>query len=254
MSNKEAIYEFYTKNNINFKKSDSYSKLADRLDELDCIPFNIEELTTYYRNLWEPCNIKKHIDNLKTGLLKGHSWHGAMPSMLHMSMQDRVRECINGKLSLENLIGIGADIMKHEYFMVAAHDLIETSIIQSSENCIPPIRYKSISDFVFKGIPYDLKNTNYPTNWDRKKVNKNKKAMAAKFIKGADITRIRKQAAKTINGWGKNRFFVMVEEMDRWLYNPEELIKEIIEESNTLKDPVEIKLEEMTIQVQLIAI
>ena len=46
----------------------------------------------------------------------------------------------------------------------------------------------------------------------------------------------------------------MVEKMDRWLSDPEELIKEIIEESNALKDPIEIKLEEMTIQVQLIAI
>lgn len=254
MSNKESIYELYTKHNINFKKSDSYSKLADRLDDIDAIPFNISELTAYYRSLWNPCDALKHIDNLKTGLLQGHSWHGAMPSMLHMSMQDRVRECVDGKLSLENLIGIGADIMKHEYFMVAAHDLIETSIIQSSEDCIPSIGYKSISDFVFQGIPYDLKNTNYPTNWDRKKVNKDKKAMATIFIKGADITRIRKQASKTINGWGKNRFFVMVEKMDRWLSDPEELIKEIIEESNALKDPIEIKLEEMTIQVQLIAI
>ena len=128
MSSKELVARLFGTYSVKFKKSDSYEKLANRLDELEHLPFSLEQFKDFYRVNWNPCPKDLHINNLKSGALSGHSWHGAMPSMLHLSMQNKVRDCIAGKFELDQLIEIGSEIMKHEYFMVAAHDLLESEI------------------------------------------------------------------------------------------------------------------------------
>jgi hypothetical protein len=255
MSSKELIHKLYTDNTIKYAKSDSYKKLAERIDDEKSPELDLEKFIQFFRVKWIPSPIDLHLKNLKSGSLQGHDWHGAMPSMLHLSMQGKVRDCINGKINLEELINIGSDIMKHEYFIVATHDLLETSIIETFDEVIPSIGKKSISDFVFKGIPYDLKNTNYFNNWTRESVNRAKKKVAEDLIKGADIARIRKQAEGSINGWGLNRFYVMVEDQDLWFKEPEVILKMVLNEIKKLGEPFDIKIEDgITFKAQVVAI
>ena len=174
--------------------------------------------------------------------------------MLHLSMHGKVRECINGNFTLEHLFNVGSDIMKDEYFMVAAHDLLETTIIENFASVIPAIGSKSISDFVFNGIPYDLKNTNYLPNFSRIQVNQGKAEFARKLLEGADIQRLRKQAERTINNWGLNRFYVLVEDQERWLIEPEAILNEVVVEARKLDEPLQINIDGLDILVQVIAI
>jgi len=252
MCSKDLVHKFFNKKNIVYKRSDSFEKLANRVSIKDNIL--ITEICNYFRESWQPCSSDFHIKNLKSGLLRGHDWHGAIPSMLHLSMQDRVRDCISGKITLENLLQIGTDIMKHEYFMVAAHDLCETTIITRFEDCIPPVGNKSISDFIFRGTPYDLKNTNPILGYGKKQIKNNKKGVIESLMKGADVSRIREQAKKTINNWGLNRFYFIVEDQERWMSDPQSILDELIFECNKLGDPLEIKIAGISIQTQLIAI
>lgn len=254
MSSKELIHILYDNYNIDFRKSDSYQKLVDRLKEEDYERINQDVITQYYRDNWIATPTELHLDNLKSGDLSGHNWHGAMPSMLHLSLQNKVRDHINGKFSLKKLISIGADIMKHEYFMVAAHDLCETIIIETFSNTIPPIGSKSITDFIFNGVPYDLKITNYFKEYTKDFVNKNKQQVAEELLSGADIQRIREQAKKTFNNWGLNRFYFLVEDQERWINNPEGILKELIDEVKKLEDPFIVKIDQIDIKIQLIAI
>jgi hypothetical protein len=254
MCSKELIHNLFDNHSIEYRISDSYERLENRLNTTDYEKINQTVITNYFRENWKATNTKLHLENLKSGLLYGHNWHGAMPSMLHLSLQNKVRDHIDGKLSLNELISIGADIMKHEYFMVAAHDLCETMIIQNFPNTIPPVGSKSISDFIFDGIPYDLKITNYFVGHTKESVNKNKQTVAEQLLAGADVQRIREQAKKTINNWGLNRFYFLVENQDRWIKDPEEVLNELIDEVKNLKAPFVVKIDGIEIMVQLIAI
>lgn len=252
MSSKQAVYMLFEENGLTFKKSDSFEKLSNRINESSGIELaNIQQI---YRSIWQPCPIEFHLSNLKSGSIDGHNWHGAMPSMLHLSMQNRVRDCIDRKISLDRLIAIGTDIMKHEYFMVATHDLCETMIIEKFHNVIPSLGSKSISDFIFNGIPYDLKNTNPILGLSRKEINENKAMVINKLLEGADVARLREQAKKTIGNWGLNRFYVIVESQHRWLSEPENVLLELIQECAELNDPIEIEIGGVNIQTQLVSI
>ena len=254
MSSKELIHKLFDNYTIVYRNSDSYEKLVGRLVDDDYEEINLTVITNFYRENWNPTPTQLHLENLKSGLLYGHDWHGAMPSMLHLSMQNKVRDHIDGKLTLEALISIGADIMKHEYFMVAAHDLCETMIIQAFPNTIPPVGSKSISDFVFDGIPYDLKITNYFQDQTKLTVNANKTNVVKQLIAGADLLRLREQAKKTVNNWGLNRFYVLVEDQERWFTNPEGILDELISEIKKIGEPLKIEIDGILILTQLIAI
>lgn len=247
----QNLFDIYK---IKYRKSDNLTKLAERYYKSENITFSLEDLRIFHRNNWKPTPKLLHFSNLKSNQLVGHSWHGAMPSMLHLSMQNKVRDHIDGKLSLNDLITIGSDIMKHEYFMVCVHDLCETMIIQEFPNTIPPIGKKSISDFVFNNIPYDLKITNYFSGNTRQTVNKNKIDIVNQLLAGADILRIREQAKKTLNNWGLNRFYILVEDQDRWIKEPESLLQELKNEVARLGTPIKVKIGDITILAQLIAI
>ena len=254
MCSKEHIHNLFTEFGIVYKQSDSYEKLVFRLDESKSGKINLTVIKNYHRKVWKPTPVNLHLQNLKSGLLKGHNWHGAMPSMLHLSLQNKVREHIEGKISLPDLIMIGADIMKHEYFMVCAHDLCETAIIENNPSAIPPIGSKSISDFVFEDIPYDLKITNYFPTQTKQTVSANKIEVVQQLLAGADILRLREQAKKTINNWGLNRFYVLVEDQDRWILNPEGILDELLSEIKKIKEPIKVEIQGITILTQLIAI
>src|SRR5690606_36981023 len=139
---KGHAHNLFERHNIGFRASDNYSKLAERFESVENSTLDINALKDYFRDNWNASPSELHLTNLKSGLLNGHNWHGAMPSMLHLSMQNKVRDHIDGKIGLDALIGIGADIMKHEYFMVCVHDLCETAIIEHFQDTIPPIGNK----------------------------------------------------------------------------------------------------------------
>lgn len=254
MSSKAHIHNLFDIYDISYRVSDSYDKLVKRLDERALKILSIEYITEYYRQFWAPRSDDLHLTNLKSGLLVGHSWHSAMPSMLHLSLQNKVRDHIAGLVSLEDIINMGADIMKHEYFMVCVHDLCESLIINNFKSTIPPIGSKSISDFIFNGIPYDLKITNYFNGETKESVNSNKEYIINRLLAGADVLRIREQAKKTLNNWGLNRFYILVEDQDRWLFEPEAVLSEILIEVSKLKYPIEVNISGIIIQTQLIAI
>jgi hypothetical protein len=247
----QNLFDIYK---IEYRKSDSLTKLAERYYKSENITFSLKDLRIYFRNKWKPSPKGLHISNLKSNQLVGHSWHGAMPSMLHLSMQKKVRDHIDGKLSLEDLITVGSDIIKHEYFMVCVHDLCETMIIQEFPKTIPPIGKKSISDFVFNDVPYDLKITNYFPGQTKQTVNANKIDIVYQLLAGADILRLREQAKKTLNNWGLNRFYVLVEDQDRWIKKPETLLEELKNEVKKIGPPIKVIIDDITILAQLIAI
>ncbi len=215
---------------------------------------NIKCLTQYFRGKWEHTNIDIHLNNLKSGKLVGHDWHGAMPSFLHRSLQDRVRECAAGKWTVDELLNIGADIMKQEYFIVAQHDIIEASIIEHFEDTIPPIITKCITDFVFKGTPVDLKVTDYKKNWvNRIKTNipltiDEKKTLIKDNYTDADSNRIRKQADGSINNWGFNRMYVFIKDQDEWLSNPEDIVNRVLAALDNTREPYKIDIDGFTIE------
>jgi hypothetical protein len=252
MCSKQFALKLFNDCGIYYKSSDSYEKLSNRISTDGNI--SLSEICTLLRSVWKPCAISFHLNNLTSGLLKGHSWHGASPSRLHLAMQDRVRDCISGKMTIDQLLEIGSNIMKHEYFMVAAHDLCETAIITNFNDCIPPVRKKSVSDFIFNGIPYDFKNTNIILGLSKNEINAKKKDVVEKLTKGADAYRIREQAKKTINNWGLNRFYFIVEKQERWLSEPLSVLDELIYECKLLNEPIEIEIADVKIQNQLIAI
>ena len=100
-----------------------------------------------------------------------------------------------------------------------------------------------------------LKNTNYFNDWTRESVNAHEKEVAQDLIRGADIARIRKQAVGSINGWGLNRFYVMIEDQDSWFKEPEKILEMVLDEIKELGEPFDVKVEEnITFKSQVIAI
>ncbi|MCR5549331.1 MAG: hypothetical protein K6F40_00125 [Bacteroidales bacterium] len=204
---------------------------------------DIKTIREYFREIWshntKPDDLMSfHKVNLKSEVLKNHNWHGAMPSFLHRGMQNLVRQCCSEQFGLKDLLDYGSDIMKQEYFIVATHDIIEASIIKHFEDVIPPIGgNKSITDFIFKNIPFDLKVSHYPDKLPedlvRKKGQMNddeKKEFALWFIQNADNERTRKQAEGSINNWGLNRMYILVQDEEKWLKKPEAIITKVLKE------------------------
>jgi len=255
MSNKTTISELFEKHTLVIKKSDSsYSKLAKVFRNAPD-SFSVSELTELFRSKWSPCNIERHISHLKSGLLSGHDWHGAMPSILHRSIQDKVRDCCDGHISLKEYLEIGGDIFKHEYFMVATHDICESSVILSDETIIPPIGSKSVTDFIYAGIPYDLKVSSHPSTWQSRAGNMSvdeKKQLAVELYKGADSERMRKVAEICRHNWGLNRMYYLVADQDKWLHSPEETVNYLISRLSDADNYFDIVVHGLQIHICLI--
>lgn len=238
MSDKETIMSLFDEKGVRYPNNASFQKLAlAYLANPEAI--TIDDICQRFRQKWTPCDIERHIAHLTSGLLKGHNWHGARPSMLHLSLQDRVRECCDGLMSLEEYLSVGTDIVRHEYFMVASHDICETSLIQRFDSVIPPIGSKSVTDFIFDGIPYDLKITSHPDSWKPlagKMTVEDKKKLAYELYEGADSERMRKIASRCMHNWGLNRMYYIVNDQDKWLNDPrvtvQFLLDNVEDESN----------------------
>lgn len=192
----------------------------------------------WYGSQFPDAIIDFHKKNLISGQLEGHNWHGTMPSFLHRGMQDLVRDCCSGQFGLQELLNKGNDIMKQEYYIVASHDIIEASIIKQFEDVIPPVGgNKSVTDFIFNNIPFDLKVSHYseklPDALEKQKghmSDNDKKDFARWYMENADKERTRKQAGKTYDNWGLNRMYVLVQDPDKWLEDPDAVVEKVYEE------------------------
>lgn len=226
MSNKKVLFSLFADNGLPCRKDETYRGFASEYEKHPEV-LSLNEIRRTFRSHWTPCNIGLHINHLKSGLLQGHDWHGAMPSILHKCIQDKVRECSEGKLTLEDYLNVCGDISKHEYFMVAIHDICESSIILSDEDVIPPIADKSVTDFIYNNIPYDLKVTTHPVEWRDKAGSltlEDKKQLATELYENADIERLRKAALKCRHNWGLDRMYYLVSDQNLWLSEPEKAI------------------------------
>lgn len=252
MASKDHLTSLMGQMEIPLAGSRSYAGMADKFFENGNAKITLAEIVGSFRERWTACPREFHLANLMSGKLAGHNWHGTMPSFLHLGMQAMVRECVLGEVSLDALLVRGTDIMRHQYFMVATHDLIESALIETFDDTIPPSRPKSVSDFVFRNLPYDLKNTNYFDGWNKDAVLADKAGVVTKLIAGADTDRLRKQAKD--NPWACNRFFVLVENQDRWLSDPEGLLTEMMEQAKTLNAPLTARFENVDISCQVIAV
>lgn len=230
MSNKNVVIPLLRNHGIQVCGS-SYLQLVEAY-ETDPDALTVDEICSAFRNHWIPCDIEYHIHNLQSGLLTGHSWHKAQPSFLHRSLQTLVRKCCSNGDSLEEYLEMGTDIIRHEYFMVAIHDICETSIIRSFPSVIPPIRTKSITDFVFDGAPYDLKVTTHKEPWKPFAGQMNleqKKQLAIALVMEADSERLRADADKCRNNWGLNRMYYVVNDQDKWLNDPRGTVQYLLD-------------------------
>ena len=254
MSDKEDICRLFKMKGIKYPSNPSFEKLAAAYNQCsDAI--SLAEIRDLFRNKWTPCDSERHISHLKSGLLNGHNWHGARPSMLHLSIQDRVRECCEGKMSLEDLLSIGTDIMKHEYFMVASHDICETAIIRNFPSVIPPVGKKSVTDFIFNGIPYDLKVTSHPDGWKHlagRMTLEEKKMLAFELYKGADSNRMRKMAEGCLHNWGLNRMYYLVSDQDKWLSDPESVVRFLLENISSEENFFDIEVHGFNIHICMV--
>ena len=151
-------------------------------------------------------------------------------------------------------MNIARDIMKHEYFMVATHDICESLIIRDIPNTLPPSRKKSVSDFVFNGVPYDLKVSTYPDGWDKQpcQSDDDKIQLAQILVGGADTLRVRQEAEGTLNGWGDNRFYIVVADQNRWINDTNGLLEDIMQKVLTLGNPLNVSIGEESILVHMV--
>ncbi len=150
---------------------------------------------------------------------------------------------------------MGTDIIRHEYFMVATHDICETSIIQAFPSVIPPIGSKSVSDFVFDGIPYDLKLTTHPDSWKPLAGQMNleqKKQLAFELYERADSERMREEAKKCRNYWGLNRMYYIVNDQDKWLNDPRGTVQYLLDSLCDTSNFFDIVVHGFTIHICLI--
>lgn len=255
MASKEFIEDLFNQYGIRYRKSYNYKKCKEVYCNSEVV-IDDAEFVEACRRGWQPSPIEYHINNLQSGQLLGHNWHGARPSMLHLSLQDKVRECIDSQGEIDILWNIAKDIMKQEYFMVAAHDVCESLIIRDIDDTLPPTRLKSISDFIFRCVPYDLKVSTYPQNWTKGlcQTEEDRRELAVLLIENADKQRIRKRAQNTYNGWGNNRFYILVSSQERWFNDTDTLLNNIMENIEQLGDPLEIELGEDSLLVQIVEV
>lgn len=261
MADKEDIETLFENTPMRHRPTDSYEQSAEEfLKHPDSL--SIDRVRSLLRVRWTAkrgaTRVEDLLANLKSGMLEGHDWHKARPSMLHLSIQNMVRDCLAGTLGLADYLSKGTDIIKHEYFMTAIHDVCETSIIRDLPDVIPPTRQRSVSDFVLDDIPYDLKVTTITSNpekWKEKAGRMtldDKKQLAKELYEGADSERMRKQAEQCRHNWGLNRMYYVVGDQGKWLKDPEGTVRYLLEGVRNKDNFFEIDVGEYRVRICLV--
>jgi len=208
----------------------------------------LEKVRTFCREKHEKANVKLIKDVLKSGKLKGHSWEKARPSNLHLSIQNLVRDCFAGKLDIDEFLKKGNNIIKHEFFITAIHDLAEQTIIINFKDVIPAITSKSTIDFIYDGTPYDLKVTPPLKEWSYKEAKRSPEKFARSLYEGQDTERIR-ASAKDDNEF--NRLYLVYENNSLW-ENPEDVERRIVRLFSLKRNPFIIDIDGRKIKALVI--
>lgn len=176
---------------------------------------------------------------LSSDKLTNHNWEKARPSNLHLSMQNLVRSCLANNIDIEEYLKKGSNIVKHEFFITAVHDLIEQKIIDEFERVIPSIASRSTIDFIFEEIPYDLKVTPPLKEWTFDEAKKFPEKFARSLYEGQDSDRIRSSAKVD---WEFNRLFLVYKEDSLW-QQPEKMERKVIEMLKKKISPFNIEID-----------
>lgn len=255
MISKETRIKFLEERGIDLNtKNMSTAAAAHFLRSSQECNITLAQLRDFARKNWQMPDTGYYVQNLKSGLLKGHDWHGAMPSFLHLSFQNKVRQCCGHSFTLEEYIEMGKHIALQEFFIVVTHDLCESQVINSISNTIPSIANKGVSDFIFEEIPYDLKNSSLPTGWLWEDAKGKVLEFAKSLYLGADTERLRKQAENSINDWGLNRFYVIVRDIEKWISEPEWILGKLTEECKKLGEPIKFEIEGLRVMCHIVFI
>lgn len=213
----------------------------------------LDVVTEFCRERWERPSTDIHLRNLRSGLLAGHSWHGLAPSRLHLGLQDRVRRVARGELPLADFLSIGMDIARKEYVMVAIADLTEVALVERC-GAVPPLKSRSLSDVVLRGVPFDVKNGSVPSCWTADRIRDDPASFARAMYEGADSDRDRKQANGAFNGWVNNRMFVVVADESRWLAEPESVLDDLAKSVDGFGNPIEVRTQATSFLSQVVVV
>lgn len=234
-------------------KSGSKATLIEKIAADQKSVVTLDRLRAFCIERWAAPPVAVHLDNLKGGKLSGHGWFEAMPSNLHLSLQNRARRIGQDGFTLEDFLAVAGGIAKHEYYIVAVADLCEDLIVRRFAG-IPPLITRGVSDFILNEIPYDLKNTKVPDDSSIDLVAANPAAFVLKMLEGADTERLRKQAKDSLNNWANNRFYIVVENEAVWERDPEGALAKLAESLKTLGPPIKVDVGGVAIFSQVIVI
>lgn len=101
-----------------------------------------------------------------------------------------------------------------------------------------------------------MKVSTYPEGWNKQpcQSNEDKINLVKNLVGGADSLRVRREAEGALNGWGDNRFYIVVANQDKWIYETGALLDDIMLKVLSLGDPLEVKIGEETILVHLVEV
>ena len=209
---------------------------------------NLSYIRSFCRESHKRANLDLIRKVLKSGKLKGHSWERARPSNLHLSIQNLVRDCFAEKIDIDEYLEKGNNIIKHEFFITAIHDLAEQTIIDNFDDVIPAITSKSTIDFVYNGVPYDLKVTPPLKEWTYEEAKNDPIGFAKSLYEGQDTERVR-ASAKEVGEF--NRLFLVYKDDSIW-ENPEDVEKKIKELFSRRPQPLTVTTDGKQIKVLVV--
>ncbi|HET7789538.1 MAG TPA: hypothetical protein VFK78_01980, partial [Gemmatimonadales bacterium] len=229
-------------------KSALVKQLATRATRL-----TMDTLHDFCLRHWTPPRVDIHKANLTSGRLEGHSWGGARPSNLHLSIQDRARRVSRGEIDLQEFLRGGDNILKHEYYMVAVADLCEHLIISRFE-ATPSIIARGVVDFILRGVPYDLKNTAVPGGWTFRAIRRDPRGFADSMWREADTERLREQAKSSVNEWAYNRLYIVLEKEGQWLADPDVALAAVERAVARTSHPITIRVGRARVKVLVVTV
>jgi len=205
----------------------------------------VEQIRNFCRDNNPPTNTDLIKTVLRSGKLNGHSWEKAMPSNLHLSIQNLVRACFAGEMNIDNYLEKGNNIIKHEFFITAIHDLMVQAIVDNFDDIIPSITSRGTIDFVSDANPYDLKITPPIKGWTYGRAKATPIDFAKSLYEGADTERIRKSAEDAEEF---NRLYVVYDDAVIWT-NPEVAETKVIEAFSRRPAPFTLDIDGKQIKV-----
>lgn len=218
MCGKKNIVELLQEKNApSVRRSGNIQSLIDYAANEESLVLTKKDITTYARKKYLPhlYDINQQKELIQSGDLKGHSWHQAAPSRLHLTLQRWVRSYLSDELSLENYMKRVTDVAKQEIYMLVGANITEYLIAKAEDNIIPNLRQMGISDVIINHLAYDVKNTHNPNTCPHDLRNEPIECQEWLFDSG-DLQRDLKTAAKAPPHLGYNRIYVIIDPVDKW--------------------------------------